>query len=457
MTARHGALLLGSTLALGCPSPTSPAMTDTQTEGSTGTTAEPSPDTDTDTIGESEDTSAGTVGETTGPMPCERHEQCTEPLLPLCGPDGLCVSCDELPEPDAACAELDPMAPLCVGGQCVQCSEQDATACDGMLCDAETNSCYPCTAHDQCGEAACNLFTGQCLPEDEVVHVGTGFPYDRIDDAVESFNSPGDQGTIIVHGSGVYSDQFVVIGNAQTIAILANDGDLPQWDQNTAVPHLRVVVDATVLVDGMQISGSPGGPGVEVDGGRLWIDRGRIIDNNGGGVVVAGADEQPLTPDLVLRNCFVGRSENNIAAVDVYGATAQVSYSTIIGGTGSLAEGLRCTVGSTVSVRNTIVLIESDNPPVACDGATFVHSVSEIELPGPDEVVDPGNVNTGDFSDVSGWFINTVSGDFGLSGMHPVAIDTAAQWTSGDPPTDIDGDPRPTTDGAMDFAGADVP
>ena len=81
----------------------------------------------------------------------------------------------------------------------------------------------------------------------------------------------------------------------------------------------------------------------------------------------------------------------------------------------------------------------------------------DFELPGPDEVVDPGNVNTGDFSDVSGWFINTVSGDFGLSGMHPVAIDTAAQWTSGDPPTDIDGDPRPTTDGAMDFAGADVP
>ncbi|MCB9716937.1 MAG: hypothetical protein H6712_23975 [Myxococcales bacterium] len=238
-------------------------------------------ETDTDTDGESEDTSAGTVGETTGPMPCERHEQCTEPLLPLCGPDGLCVSCDELPEPDAACAELDPMAPLCVGGQCVQCSEQDATACDGMLCDAETNSCYPCSAHDQCGEAACNLFTGQCLPPDEVVHVGPGFLHDRIDDAVATFNSPGDQGTIIVHGSGVYSDQFVVIGNAQTIAILADDGDLPRWIQSTAVPHLRVVVDATVLVDGMQISGSPGGPGVEVDGGRLWIDRGRIIQNNG--------------------------------------------------------------------------------------------------------------------------------------------------------------------------------
>ena len=31
-----------------------------------------------------------------------------------------------------------------------------------------------------------------------------------------------------------------------------------------------------------------------------------------------------------------------------------------------------------------------------------------------------------------------------------------AVWQAGDPDVDIDGTPRPTTDGAMDFAGADA-
>jgi hypothetical protein len=36
-------------------------------------------------------------------------------------------------------------------------------------------------------------------------------------------------------------------------------------------------------------------------------------------------------------------------------------------------------------------------------------------------------------------------------------IDTAAIWQTGDPTTDIDGDPRPSTDGSPDIAGADIP
>ncbi|MCH9684534.1 MAG: hypothetical protein K0V04_24070 [Deltaproteobacteria bacterium] len=32
-----------------------------------------------------------------------------------------------------------------------------------------------------------------------------------------------------------------------------------------------------------------------------------------------------------------------------------------------------------------------------------------------------------------------------------------AQWNEGDPPTDIDGDPRPAGDRGLDYAGADIP
>jgi hypothetical protein len=58
---------------------------------------------------------------------------------------------------------------------------------------------------------------------------------------------------------------------------------------------------------------------------------------------------------------------------------------------------------------------------------------------------------------MSAWFVSYAAGDFHLSGTHPAVINTAAIWITGDPPTDIDGDPRPTTDGTPDVAGADVP
>src|SRR5690606_13952999 len=147
---------------------------------------------------------------------------------------------------------------------------------------------------------------------------------------------------------------------------------------------------------------------------------------------------------------FVGGSVNNVPALAIDGATANITYTTIIGGLGSTAEGLSCTAGATVTVVDSIVLLQSDNEPVTCEAATFDHSVSEVELPGAT------NVNAGNFNDASPWFTNVATGDFHLSGMHPTAIDTAARWTADDPPTDIDGDPRPTDEGP-DYAGADIP
>jgi hypothetical protein len=55
------------------------------------------------------------------------------------------------------------------------------------------------------------------------------------------------------------------------------------------------------------------------------------------------------------------------------------------------------------------------------------------------------------------WFTGFAGGDFHLSGTHPAALELAATWMTGDPTTDIDGDARPTMDGATDVAGADVP
>src|SRR5690606_26619715 len=306
--------------------------------------------------------------------------------------------------PNGACAGVDAELPLCAGGQCVECTAVDATQCTGTtpICELETNACVPCTEHEQCGEAACNLYTGACLPGDAVVHVGGRKPdFVTLGDAVESFGE-GAEGTIVVHGTD-YNEPVTVDGGRMLECVAAELGpgvEPPRWIRSGGNTPQLTVSDATVLLDGLQLSSNASSmvPGVLVDGGRAWMDRSRIVTNLGGGIVAqAGAE-------LTLRNCFVGGSVINVRALAIEGATAAVGYSTVIGGLGSLSEGLSCTPGSTVSVADSIVLLQSDNDPVTCDPATFDHSVSELVLPGR------ANVDAGDFNDLSTWFTNVSTG-----------------------------------------------
>lgn len=392
-----------------------------------------------------EGSSGSSESSTTGPMPCVGNEDCPDAAAPFCEPvSGECITCDAFgAEADTACAGLDPGMPLCVGEACVQCTAEAPEACTGMtpVCDDATNTCVPCDAHDQCGEAACNLFTGACLPADAVVHVGAGQTYTTIGAAVDSFD-PMTEGTLIVH-AGDYL-QAVSVDGGRVLAFLVNDGDKPVWDTpgaNPATPQLNVL-GATVLMDGLELSGNGSAmtPGLRVDGGRAWVDRSRIVNNDGGGIVTQNAGE------LVLRNCFVG---GNVEAIvlDVQGSTAEVLYTTMGAGLG-MTTGLNCDPAAIVTARNSIILSRGDNPEVMCDGIDATYTASQELLPGM------GNVMLGAVSTT--WFTDYNGGDFGLSAMHPAAIDTTAQWNTGDATTDIDGDLRPTADGTADYAGADV-
>ena len=55
------------------------------------------------------------------------------------------------------------------------------------------------------------------------------------------------------------------------------------------------------------------------------------------------------------------------------------------------------------------------------------------------------------------WFANYISGDFALTAAGQTTFENLAVWQDGDPLEDIDGTARPAADGAMDYAGADVP
>jgi len=286
-----------------------------------------------------------------------------DPAAPFCEPvSGECVRCDGVEDGDGACAELDAGAPLCVAGACVACTPENPVVCDEqlLLCDGETNACAPCTGHEQCGSGACELAQGVCF-SDDLVWTVDGDPgampapdFMSVAAAVNMVDE-GQQAVIVVHeldGAGSYQAPMgVTIAGGKTIALLAAPGELPIIQGTGVNPGLRVEGAGTNLyIDGVQVSGT-GVQGVVVDAAFAWLDRSRVVNDTGGGIVAQNGAE------LTVRNCFAG-----------FG-----------------------------------------------------------------------------------------TGDFSLTAMRPPAIDTTAQWNEGDPLTDIDGDPRPTTDGAADYAGADVP
>lgn len=423
-----------------------PAGTDGASAGessSTGTT--PTSTASLDTLDGSGTSSSDSSSSTTGPVPCASTEDCTDPGAPFCGPSGVCVACTGTDDPDGACAGLDATAPVCVNGACVQCTAASTSVCDEQLlvCDDATNTCVSCVEHAECSSGACQLGTGRCFPPGDVVHVdgngGQSFP--NVTMAVASVGA-GEHRVIVVHeldGELPYLGS-VLIDQAKTVALLAAAGESPIIQGTGGNPGIRVAGGSAALyVDALEVSNAAV-TGVAIDGGYAWLDRARIVGNDGGGILVTTGGE------LTVRNCFVGGDISDVPALEVQGSTATILYTTVGAGFGD-ASALTCSGAFNVDARNSLFAARTDLPEVQCAGASIDYSGAELDLAGTNVMV--GNMSTT-------WFTAFASGDFHLN-MPPIAVATTAQWELGDPPIDIDGDARPNTDGATDFAGADRP
>lgn len=392
---------------------------------------------------------------TTGPMPCVSDEECTDPGAPFCGVTGECGACDGTKDPDGACAGVDPLHPLCVEGTCVACTPENPVVCDDqlLLCDEDTNACVPCTEHGQCGSGACELSVGTCFPGDFVVSVdGDGSAdYPSVSAAVGAV-AAGAHGVIVVHDYGMdgltpYAAS-VLVDSGKVIALLAAPGETPILQGTGANPGLRAEGAGTSLyMDGLQVSQATG-LGLRVNAARAWADRSRIVQNSGGGVLAESGAE------LVLRNCFVGGSLDDVDALQVNGATASVLYSTLGSGTFN-ASALTCNAPIAVDVRNSLLVTRGGTPPdeVACPAAAITYTATEGAVGGE------GNAAVGMFPGGSpgDWFRGYTTGDFSLQNQGLTVFADIAQWNTNDPLLDIDGDPRPAVDGTPDYAGADVP
>jgi hypothetical protein len=393
-------------------------------------------------------------GDGDGDTLCMGDEDCSDGAMPFCDlSSGECVSCGATADPDGTCAGSDPEHPLCVAEVCVACTVDDATACMGTtpICEVETSTCVGCDEHAQCPDSACNLAAGNCLDPGAVLHVdgdnpncpgadgSEAAPYCDVGDAL--LNVAGES-LIIVHEQDIdpYTEANVI---SSSIALFAADGESPVLVGTGGQPPITVTPLGQLFLRRLTLANTPNGDvGLAINGGQAWVEQAKITNNAGGGIIVDGGGT------LVLDNSFVGGGNvANRAAIDIVDGTLQMNFTTVGSGFGTSAA-LRCTDGGATTVQNSLLVSASDADEVQCVGASVTDSALEMSM---------GN-NTALGPLMGGWFVDYDSGDFHLvPNMYPVAIDTAATWQTGDPSTDIDGDPRPTQDGSPDFAGADVP
>lgn len=399
-------------------------------------------------------TSDDTVASTTSMLPC-LPDDCTDPELPLCGPDGVCVACSAVGDPAAACAGLDASRPVCDGSRCVACTADDIGTCGGItpLCDASTNTCVACHFHDECPDSACRIDEGSCLDGAPVLYVdrdgpcgsgGKGDPYCSIQDAIDAVPNGG-AGVLRVGGSNQSYAESLEIADGKTIAILAVDGERPTVVPNSDGPTLEVSgLSTTAYVEGLRFRANTYTHAITVSGATVVLDRVESVANIAGGLRVMNA------ATATVRNCIIGADANNVQMVRVDGATLDMLYTTVLAGGGSVtpARALACSADASVTVRNSFLAATGDADEIDCDAAEFTTTATEMSL----FVV--GNVGLGDLQ--PGWYADLVGGDFHL-GNPPAALLITAHWREGDPPVDVDGHARPTRDDTQEPAGADRP
>ncbi|WP_266214334.1 hypothetical protein [Paraliomyxa miuraensis] len=310
---------------------------------------------------------------------------------------------------------------------------------DSPYCDPITNTCIPCSEHEHCGPAACNLFTGACV-EGMVVTVGVGQMQPNLTSALTAV-SAGGGGTIIV-SEGTYNEALVV--NGIIVAFLAADGDAVEWQRTmgAGAPQLRVTGGATVLVDEIDLrsNGSLADPAIRVDGAMLWIDRSTIAQNTG---VAVRAE---TSAELMMRNSFIGGAIDLPALNNLTGSSMAIQYSTVGAALGA-SNAILCDAGSDVTVSDSIILTRGTEPEVDCAMFTADHTAANTVLAGTD--------NSEVMATMTSWFTSYATGDFHLSGSGQSTFQNVAQWDDGDPSVDIDGESRSGVEGTPERAGAD--
>lgn len=445
---------------------TGSATTDSTTESSTGGVTSSS-------------------GATTSSPECDPAEgvlgnaSCGDPSAPFCSLDGVCVDCSGI-----SCAGLDAGKPVCDldAVTCVECSADDASACSGEtpICDVASSTCMGCSEHAQCETGACNLTTGACFPPSELwvdksvapggcgIADGTqGKPFCEIQDAINTV--PKNTPTIIrvVAAASPYTTPVNVL-EARFVALLKVGASQARLEV-VGASALTVAKSGNAFVDGLAIGGSSEDRGVVCNQGTVWLDNSKVVGRQDIGVDGVGctlAVRRSLIAantlggvnlntggSLLLENSFVvnnGDLSSMVGGISLSGIEgASIAYSTIVANEASPGFGtsLHCPFLGQGEVLNSVILAKPGAISISCSVEIGYSAVDAPKFGGMTNlVVDSYNPL---------WFKKPASNDYHLTATAP--FKDVALWVNGQPKVDFDGDMRPTVDGTLDYAGADLP
>lgn len=378
---------------------------------------------------------------------CTDHGDCADGIFCI---EGTCQPCTAADDPHGLCMEADPMLPACDPdtGVCAACVPSHCTG-STPFCDAQ-QGCQPCTEHAQCPDSACHLLgedQGGCFDEADVV---------EISDLTELEN---ELTTLTVGSDGVFilqPDTYTVSGGLTfegEIALLGTEGVV---FTGGATNNFIVAADSYLYTSQLTIENGPY-RAINGSGAGLWLDD---TDISGYSVGVLSDSEVHLRRSRVTGgnsdgDAAVYMSAGNLVAensalgpgafVGLYVDAAEVDlrYVTIAGNTDSMD----CTSNTSGIVRNSIV---------SGVGGYSITSQCMYNMTWVDNAIDDidGGTNIGGY--VAAWFVDPAAGDFHLTQTGEADIGNIADWDEGDPPLDIDGDPRPM-DNSGSFPGLDEP
>ena len=415
---------------------TDPTVADT-TQTGTGTEGDPTSETEVGPSTETEfETTETEPSSTTGPA-CMGKEECDDPAAPFCVA-GECAPCSQVQgvAPTEACRLNFPKTPVCAEGLCVPCSDENLGACDGDTPVCNANACVGCTYHDQCealGMPACDIVSGACFTEDQVLNVD-------VDDDIGS-NDPIQDAIDLVPAGGVRV--LVLTGNSTPTVNVVIDGgrrialksslDIGLRDQSDG-PIVTVRGSETVAyLYRVSVRGNGDDVGIAVESGAtLYADSVRVAQNFGGGITLAAGSSG------FLRNCMVVGDGGNSSAIFSNG-TLEVLFSTL-GRNANFGEPVLECSGGAAMVRNSLIVnhTNTSGDEVSCAALTLENTEVKSTLT-------PEN-----------WFDGFFSGSCTLTAAGQTEFADVAIWETGDPPFDFEGDLRPNTDGASDYPGADT-
>lgn len=438
-------------------------------------------------------------------VPCSAADLgvCAGTDTPVCF-DNTCVPCSD--DDPGICAETDQVCfdggcvdcvsdadcggntPVCEQGThtCVACTAEDIGSCDGNtpICDVAAFECVPCTSHEQCDALtaaagpACNFETGACLGG-VAVHVdgdagcsdegdagSEARPFCTLTAALQAVPA---EATIILHaldGLARYTESVTIQGDRR-VAIIAATGATPRLQGTNTGPTFTVRNGAYLALEGLWLAEGLQ-TGIAIEQSTVYVDRVTITNHQQEGIRIDGDQSS-----LVIRSSNINTNGNHELVLNAGSTEITISFiahtnvsqhSINVGASASLRmnytsvsawRGFSAAVNCngpredrSITIRNSVVVSHSPVSPdaIVCEDAQVSRSVLTGEFEG---AVDSVTVDTGQLTFVDN---NNLHLLYGGEDFRDVA-----RWQPGDPTTDIDGDPRPTTPGSPDYAGADVP